>query len=120
MKTIISIFLCLLIAVTLFLPLSAVNTTTERRAIYIVFDNSGSMYGNENLAWSQAIYAMEIFASMLNFDEGDRMVIFQMHDVTVDGSQNSSVENEVTNKQKSDIQKIYNQQVNFDIGRRNR
>ena len=26
------------------------------RAIYVVFDNSGSMYGPGNKAWSQAIY----------------------------------------------------------------
>ena len=32
---------------------------TTKRAIYVVFDNSGSMYGDGNKAWSQATYAME-------------------------------------------------------------
>ena len=57
------------------------------RAIYVVFDNSGSMYGPGNKAWSQAIYAMEVFAAMMNFDSGDQMKIFPMHDVTTDGSE---------------------------------
>ena len=48
------------------------------RAIYVVFDNSGSMYGPGNKAWSQAIYAMEVFAAMMNFDSGDQMKIFPM------------------------------------------
>lgn len=59
------------------------------RAIYVVFDNSGSMYGPGNKAWSQAIYAMEVFAAMMNFDSGDQMKIFPMHDVTTDGSETS-------------------------------
>ena len=39
---------------------------TTKRAIYVVFDNSGSMYGDGNKAWSQATYAMEVFAAMMN------------------------------------------------------
>lgn len=33
---------------------------TTKRAIYVVFDNSGSMYGDGNKAWSQATYALTI------------------------------------------------------------
>ena len=40
----------------------------KNRAIYVVFDNSGSMYKPGNMAWSQATYAMEVFAAMMNFD----------------------------------------------------
>ncbi len=54
-----------------------------RRNIAIVFDNSGSMYEYNNLAWCRAIYSMEVFASMMN--EGDTMTVYPMHQVEIDG-----------------------------------
>ena len=78
------------------------------RAIYVVFDNSGSMYGPGNKAWSQAIYAMEVFAAMMNFDSGDQMKIFPMHDVTTDGSETSKTTSSITVKSISDIAQIHN------------
>ncbi|MCR5611489.1 MAG: hypothetical protein K6F68_06645 [Clostridiales bacterium] len=48
-----------------------------------MFDNSGSMYKNGELAWSRATYAMEVFAAMLN--EGDRLSIYPMNPISVDG-----------------------------------
>ena len=63
---------CMLMAV----PTAQAEKATEKRAIAIVFDNSGSMYMNENLAWCRATYAMEVFASMLN--EGDILQIYPM------------------------------------------
>mgnify|MGYP000452632878 CR=1 FL=1 len=51
---------------------------TTKRAIYVVFDNSGSMYGDGNKAWSQATYAMEVFAAMMNYESGDVMKVFPM------------------------------------------
>ena len=57
----------------------------EKRSIAIVFDNSGSMYINGNTAWSRATYAMEVFASMLN--ESDKLSIYPMHPITIDGKQ---------------------------------
>lgn len=80
----------------------------ETRAIYVVFDNSGSMYGPGNKAWSQAIYAMEVFAAMMNFDSGDQMKIFPMHDVTTDGSETSKTTSSITVKSISDIAQIHN------------
>lgn len=53
---------------------------TNKRAIALVFDNSGSMY--QNTAWCQAIYAMEVFSAMAN--EGDELRIFPMHAIEVD------------------------------------
>lgn len=53
--------------------------------IAVVFDNSGSMYTNE--AWCRAKYAMEIFASMLDYGNGDKLKVFPMWDVKTDGSQ---------------------------------
>lgn len=52
--------------------------------IAIAFDNSGSMY--DNRAWCRAKYAMEIFASMLDYECGDRLRIYPMWEVTTDGS----------------------------------
>ena len=75
------------------------------RAIYVVFDNSGSMYGPGNMAWSQATYAMEVFAAMMNYDSGDQMKIFPMHDVTAGGSGATS---SITVKSISDIAQIHN------------
>ena len=57
------------------------------RAISIVFDNSGSMYGDGSgrplKRWCQAIYAMEVFAAMLN--GGDQLQIYPMNDIEVNG-----------------------------------
>ena len=64
---------------------AAVITKTEKTYdIAVVFDNSGSMYQNQ--AWCRAKYAMEIFASMLNYNNGDTLKIFPMWEVTRDGS----------------------------------
>ena len=58
---------------------------TTKRAIYVVFDNSGSMYGDGNKAWSQATYAMEVFAAMMNYESGDRKA-----DVLTDSGEKNS------------------------------
>ena len=63
--------------------------TTKKQKSYdiaIAFDNSGSMYTGGNKAWCRAVYAMEIFASMLDYDNGDRLRIYPMWEVTTDGS----------------------------------
>lgn len=76
----------------------------KARAIYVVFDNSGSMYGPGNMAWSQATYAMEVFAAMMNYDSGDQMKIFPMHDVTTGGGEAVS---SITVRSISDIAQIH-------------
>ena len=62
----------------------AAKKTGETRAIGIVFDNSHSMYKEGNKAWSQATYAMEVFASMLN--QGDILLIYPMNRISVNGT----------------------------------
>ena len=62
---------------------SASTKAGESRAISIVFDNSGSMYVQERMWWSQAMYAMEVFASMLN--DGDVLQIYPMWPIDVKG-----------------------------------
>ena len=81
-----SLILLLSVFVMGLVPASAgtVTKTEKRYEIAVVFDNSGSMY--EDKSWCQAKYAMEIFASMLNYDNGDKLSIFPMWQVTTDGS----------------------------------
>ncbi|MDO5478604.1 MAG: hypothetical protein Q4G23_05505 [Clostridia bacterium] len=62
-----------------------IQKNIKKYEIAVVYDNSGSMYNNTK-AWCRAKYAMEIFASMLNYDNGDVLKIFPMWNVTTDGS----------------------------------
>ena len=110
MKKIISGLLLLAMIFTSILTLGTGAKAAEvkdsgARAIYVVFDNSGSMYGPGNMAWSQATYAMEVFAAMMNYDSGDQMKIFPMHNVTTGGSDATS---SITVKSISDIAQIHN------------
>lgn len=63
----------------------ASEKASETTAIAIVFDNSGSMYMNNNQAWCRATYAMEVFASMLN--DGDTLLIYPMNAITLNGTE---------------------------------
>ena len=90
---------------------NAAQKATVKKTIGIVFDNSGSMYEDDNgqpiTAWCRATYAMEVFASML--DPGDKLLIYPMHPITVDGKEYTS-ENpvEITDSaQASKIRQIY-------------
>lgn len=84
--------LCLFLTIVLIMPLlmhaapeayAAIEQSKSKqnksKAIGIVFDNSGSMYGTTNSSWCRATYAMEVFASMMN-DE-DVLQIYPMHDI---------------------------------------
>lgn len=70
------------VMITPVLGVGAVKQSTTR-AIAIVFDNSGSMYMNQNKAWCRATYAIEVFASMMN--EGDTLQVYPMYPVQVNG-----------------------------------
>lgn len=64
-------------------PVSAVGKETVKRTIAIVYDNSGSMYMNKNKAWCQALYAVEVFATMMN--PGDKLLVYPMNPMGPDG-----------------------------------
>ncbi len=89
MKKCISVTLAVFLLLTCLLTgipaVNAAGKVTESREIAIVFDNSGSMYVDDYnkpiKAWSQATYAMEVFASMLN--KGDVLTIYPMHPIKV-------------------------------------
>ena len=71
---------CLLTSVP---TVHAAKKATPKRAIAIVFDNSGSMYIEKKQDWCRATYAMEVFASMLN--KGDTLTIYPMWPIEVEG-----------------------------------
>lgn len=90
-KQLLSVILCLFLISSFSIPASAAQTsgtvtkTSVTRAIAIVFDNSGSMYtGQGNMRWCQAIYAMEVFASMMN--SGDVLQIYPMNSIKAGGA----------------------------------
>ena len=95
MKRYVSCLLALLLvfsgAAGVYKPVQAAEKAQKTRSIAIVYDNSGSMYmdmergiDSGGLVWCQALYAMEVFASMMN--EGDSLWIYPMWDVTTKGS----------------------------------
>lgn len=107
-----SLFLLLLMIISNFTAVcltanaeATISKTEKSYDIAVVFDNSGSMYQGEG--WCRAKYAMEIFASMLNYDK-DKLHIFPMWEVTTDGSQPDSggSYSAIEIKSKNDIDKI--------------
>lgn len=112
-KTSYRLFLFLLTLLLIFetfaaVPLTASAETTKVQKSYdiaVVFDNSGSMYQNQ--AWCRAKYSMEIFASMLNYENNDKLRIFTMWGITTDGSKPTSGGSySVDINNKNDIDKI--------------
>ena len=73
----------LIILLLLFVPIMTITGTNaygetralKTRTIHVVYDDSGSMV-DSNASWSQAKYALEVFAAMMN--ENDRLVIYPM------------------------------------------
>lgn len=102
----------MLMSTMLICPLTAsaatVTKTEKSYDIAVVFDNSGSMYSN-SMGWCRAKYAMEIFASMLNYDK-DKLSIFPMWEVTWDGSMPTTGGSfaPISIKNESEIDKISN------------
>lgn len=82
LRCLLSCILCAAIVCGMMVGVSvSADAVDKTYDIAVVYDNSGSMYWNRNTAWSQAKYAMEIFASMLDYQRGDRLTIFPMNDV---------------------------------------
>jgi hypothetical protein len=70
-KRILSFLCSLALLLGMIVPATTITAqaANQGRTIAVVYDNSGSMYGQENDRWSQALYAMEVFASMLEEDD---------------------------------------------------
>ncbi|MCL2378361.1 MAG: hypothetical protein FWC77_04455 [Defluviitaleaceae bacterium] len=82
-KILIFIQVLVLLSAILIFPTRAYASTQaqHRRAIHVVYDDSGSMYrsgGVYNDRWGQAHYAMEVFAAMLS--AADTMRVYYMSD----------------------------------------
>jgi len=85
-KKIFALLICSIIVFSSFTVGSVKATSSVKKNytahdIAIVFDNSGSMY--ENRSWSQALYAIQVFASMLDYKNGDRLSIYPMRTITI-------------------------------------
>ncbi len=101
---IVSVLLMLsLLAGFVVLPATAeVTKTAHTHDIAIVFDNSGSMYLDSR--WCQAIYAMEVFAAMLDY-ENDKLGIYPMETVQI-GKGGESISERLDISSKDDVKKI--------------
>ena len=88
---------------------AAAGGKETKRAIAIVYDNSGSMYiGSEEQrkAWCQATYATEAFAAMMN--PSDVLRVYPMNPIEVDGKTYTYDQPlEVNQKSASTIRKIF-------------
>ena len=106
----ISAFLILFLVISA-LPVNAADNNLKKKTtthdIAIVFDNSGSMYNNTD-RWSQALYAIGVFASMLDYDAGDKLGIYPMDSISI-GKSGKAVSDrlEITKENINDISKIY-------------
>ena len=81
--------------------------TSVTHDIASVFDNSLSMYEDTD-RWSQALYAIGVFASMLDYDMGDKLGIYPMGEISVGkGGPSISDRLEITKDNIQDISKIY-------------
>lgn len=79
MRRIISLGLSLLLVLCALFPMQVeADTQSPTREINVVYDDSGSMYGNGVDRWCQAKYSMEVFAAMLG--ESDKMNVYYMSD----------------------------------------
>ena len=87
---------------------ASVSKTERTYDIAVVFDNSASMY--ENKAWCRAKYAMEIFASILDYNNGDKLSVYPMWEVTTDGTQPTSGGSfsAISINSRDDIDKLHN------------
>lgn len=110
MKKTLTILLVLVLLLSC-LPLgaAAAGGKETKRAIAIVYDNSGSMYvGSEEQrkAWCQATYATEAFAAMMN--PSDVLRVYPMNPIEVEGKTYTYDQPlEVNQKSASTIRKIY-------------
>lgn len=89
-----------------------VKQTTVSHDIAVVFDNSKSMYTDDYGApldrWSQALYAVGVFASMLNYDAGDKLGIYPMGSISVGKNGEDVTERlDINRNNIGDISKIY-------------
>lgn len=76
--------------------------TISTHDIAIVFDNSGSMYQNES--WCQALYAMEVFASMIDYDH-DKLGIYPMGEIKI-GKSGAPIQERYDISSKDDVKNI--------------
>ncbi len=118
MVKVISLFLAILTVFSVmflcFTGVSAAEITKTKKTydIAVAYDNSGSMFQGKT-RWCDAKYAMEIFASMLDYENGDRLNIYTMWPVSI-GNNTSQTTTHVTVSSVEDIDKIHNMYTQYE------
>lgn len=85
-KAFVTILACFML-MSLFLPgiaTTVADTYVPSRVINLVYDNSGSMSNDGNLAWNQAWYALEVFAAMLGERDTLNLYLISSYENTID------------------------------------
>lgn len=109
------VILCALVSGSLLPGFSAwpvhAETITEEpsRAIYVVYDDSGSMYNDGNDAWSKAKYSMEVFAAMLS--DKDTMNVYYMSDYEKGTGAPARLQLSGSDGPKANVAKIHNEKT---------
>jgi len=67
-KVLLSIFMILMLAVQLMVPVNAASVRSKK-VVSIVYDDSTSMYSSGQKKWAYANYAVQAFAGMLNKED---------------------------------------------------
>lgn len=90
-------------------------SNVKKKVIYMVMDNSDSMYFDRNgdgdknkypqQKWCQVKYAMQVFASMMDFENGDQLRIYPMHDITI-GKNGTKVDKFLSIESAEDLDEI--------------
>lgn len=74
--------------------------------ICVIYDNSGSTYQDET--WCRYKYVLEVMASLVDYDNGGRMYIYPLCDVSLDGRESSASCEPISIASYADIGKISN------------
>lgn len=98
--------ICFMLVTSLAIPAAASSSgqlehKSTKRVIAIVFDNSGSMFGTNNAAWCRALYAIEVFAAMLN--DGDELYVHPMNPISIGSAVYTSKDPLLVTKDEADI-----------------
>ncbi len=88
-------------------PSLAASAQEEKSTdICVIYDNSGSTYQDET--WCRYKYVLEVMASLVDYDNGGRMYIYPLCDVSLDGRESSASCEPISIASYADIGKISN------------
>ena len=92
-----SVLLVLVLCVIQFMPFANAQSIRNKKVVSIVYDDSTSMFENNQLKWAYANYAMQSFAGMLNKED----VLMMTYMSAVDKGNKTPVTIDTANREKS-------------------